>query len=192
MTSSIKRLAGSLLWLRFVPPRWRLPCFLMLGMAAGAGLFVMHDSRATSYLSDAPETCMNCHVMTDAYATWQRGSHARAAVCVDCHVPQTNLIAALAFKAADGLRHSYVFTIRAEPQVLRLNPGAVPVVQGNCLRCHAERLAMVRLAAAAERTCWDCHHNIHGQVQSLSASPHVLRPDLPSAGLRWIKERMRR
>ena len=38
----------------------------MLGLAAGMGLFVFHISRAASYLSDAPETCMNCHVMTTA------------------------------------------------------------------------------------------------------------------------------
>lgn len=159
-----------------------------LGAVAGAGLVVARIGNMTSYLSNEPETCINCHVMNNAYATWQRGSHARVAVCNDCHVPHTNAVAKLAFKASDGARHSYVFTMRNEPQVLRLSEGARPVVQGNCLRCHADQFAMVRLAGVSERACWTCHSNIHGPVRSLSSSPHVRRPQLPSAGLDWIKE----
>lgn len=151
-------------------------------------LLLVRISNAVSYLSDAPETCMNCHVMTDAYATWKRGSHGRVTVCNDCHVPHDNPVTKYAFKAKDGLRHSYVFTLRKEPQVLDLSHGAVPVVQENCLRCHADQFMMVRLAAVSERKCWDCHQNIHGDVRSLSASPAVLRPELPDAGLDWIKK----
>jgi cytochrome c nitrite reductase small subunit len=173
-----------LAWLTLepLPRRWRLPCFAALGVAAGLALLVARVSNAASYLSDAPETCMNCHVMTDAYASWQRGSHGRVAVCVDCHVPHTNPVAKLAFKAHDGLRHATMFTLRLEPQVLRLSPGAVHVVQGNCLRCHGDVLAMVRLADTSERRCWDCHANVHGEVHSLSASSDILRPPLPPAG----------
>ena len=36
----------------------------MLGIAAGMAVFVIHISRAASYMSDQPETCMNCHVIT--------------------------------------------------------------------------------------------------------------------------------
>ena len=159
----------------------------MLGVLTGGAMVVARIANATSYLSDAPETCLNCHVMTNAYATWQRGSHARAAACNDCHVPHDNVIAKTAFKATDGLRHSYVFTMRAEPQVLRLSDRAVRVVQANCLRCHADQLTMIRRAGSDERRCWSCHNNVHGQVRSLSSSPHVRRPKLPPAGLRWLK-----
>lgn len=161
---------------------------VLLGTAAGMGVVIARISNVVSYLSDSPETCMNCHVMTDAYATWKRGSHARVAVCNDCHVPHNNPVAKMAFKGMDGTRHSYVFTMRKEPQVLKLSHGAVGVVQANCLRCHSDRLTMVRLAETSERTCWDCHSSIHGKVHSLSASPEVLRPGLPSAGLPLKKE----
>ena len=87
MISSLKHFAASLFGLRLVPRVWRLPCFVMLGVAAGVGLFVLHVSRATSYLSDAPETCMNCHVMRTQYLTWQHSSHASVTTCNDCHVP---------------------------------------------------------------------------------------------------------
>ncbi|MHC4717845.1 MAG: cytochrome c nitrite reductase small subunit [Planctomycetota bacterium] len=168
--------------------RWQVAVYVSVGVAVGVAVLVARVANAASYLSDAPETCMNCHVMTDAYATWQRGSHGRAAVCVDCHVPHDNPIARNAFKGMDGMKHSYVFTLRREPQVLELSDAAIPVVQSNCLRCHSDRLEMIRLAGSSERTCWDCHVSIHGKARSLSSSPHVLRPRLPDAGLKWMKK----
>ena len=154
-----------------------------LGGVLGLAIAVGRIANATSYLSDSPKTCINCHVMGDAYASWERGSHGRVAKCVDCHIPHGNPVAKLAFKSTDGMKHSYVFTTGGEPQVLQLSPGAVPVVQANCVRCHAETFAMVRLAGSSERKCWDCHSNIHSKVHGLSASPRVLRPALPDAGL---------
>jgi cytochrome c nitrite reductase small subunit len=126
---------------------------------------------------------MNCHVMTDAYASWQRGSHGQTAVCNDCHVPHSNPAAKWAFKARDGMRHSYIYTMRLEPQAIRLSDGAKPVVQSNCLRCHENQLMMIRVGGSSQRKCWDCHTNIHGEMRSLSASPETLRPALPKAGL---------
>ncbi|NLH41309.1 MAG: cytochrome c nitrite reductase small subunit [Planctomycetes bacterium] len=181
-------LVKSVVALHGLPGPLRIGIYSLAGVAAGMALLLVRIANGTSYLSDKPETCINCHVMTDAYASWQRGSHGRVAVCVDCHVPHSNLVAKYAFKGRDGMRHSYVFTMRAEPQVLDLSAGAVPVVQANCVRCHGDRLSMVRLAGATERRCWDCHSNIHGEVRSLSASPETLRPALPSAGLEWMKE----
>lgn len=171
-----------------LPKRLQIILCVSVGLAAGMCLFVARVSNAVSYLSDSPETCMNCHVMTDAYATWKRGSHARVAVCTDCHVPHNNVVAKYAFKGLDGLRHSYVFTTRQEPQVMELSQRARPVVQANCIRCHKDQIAMIKLATSLEQSCWRCHQNIHGQVHSLSASPEVLRPGLPDAGLQWMKK----
>ena len=162
---------------------WQVAISILVGMAVGATVITARLGNAASYLSDSPETCMNCHVMTDAYASWQRGSHGKVARCTDCHVPHSNPIAKLAFKGMDGLKHSYVFTARSEPQVLRLSAGAIPVVQANCLRCHSNRFKMIRLAGPDERKCWDCHSNVHGETHGLSASPRSLRITLPRAGL---------
>jgi cytochrome c nitrite reductase small subunit len=154
----------------------------MLGVTAGMGLFVFHISRAASYLSDAPETCMNCHVMSTQYVTWQHSSHAHVATCNDCHVPHTSLVAQYGFKAKDGLWHATVFTMRSEPQTIRLSQGAIPVVENNCRRCHAQVVADVASAAHQERDlrCWDCHREVpHGSVCSLSVTPDVFRPRLP-------------
>lgn len=170
----------------WLSPGWRAAVFAAAGAAVGAALVVARIANATSYLSESPEACINCHVMTDAYASWQRGSHGLVAGCVDCHVPHSNAVAGYAFKGRDGARHSWVFTLRREPQVLRLSAGAVPVVQSNCVRCHGRQLEMVRLAPVGERPCWDCHNNVHGRVQSLSSSPEGLRPPLPRAAPAWL------
>lgn len=172
----------SWLLLEKIPLFWRLAIFLMLGAATGAGAGVFHLSRAASYLSTEAETCVNCHVMTDAYASWKRGSHGRSAVCVDCHLPHTNPVATYVAKARDGARHTAVFVLRQEPQVFHLAEYAKRGVQENCLRCHTDQFQMTRLASVEERACWDCHQNVHGSTRSMSASPAELRPRLPDAG----------
>lgn len=171
LSSGIK----SVLTLAGLSRKWQVCICVLVGVAVGGAVVTAHLGNAASYLSDSPETCMNCHVMNDAYASWQRGSHGKVAVCVDCHVPHDNLAAKLAFKGTDGMKHSYVFTARTEPQVLRLSSAAIPVVQNNCLRCHECRFDMVRLPGPGERKCWDCHSNVHGKVHGLSASPRQLR-----------------
>ena len=181
---SLWKSAGVILGLWFLSRGWRPAGFLMLGIVGGMGLFVLHISRAASYLSDAPETCMNCHVMTTQYITWQHSSHAGVTTCNDCHVPHTSPAAQYWFKAKDGLWHATVFTMRWEPQVIRLSEGAVPVVENNCRRCHAEVIAEVAPAEYqwGDLRCWDCHRDTpHGTVRSLSATPDGFRPQLPAA-----------
>ena len=168
--------------------------YSLAGVGIGLAVLLARIANATSYLSDDPGACINCHVMTDAYASWQRGSHGQAAVCIDCHVPHDNLVAKYAYKARDGLKHSYVFTMGRQPQVLHLSAPAVPVIQSNCLRCHERQVAGITGQGSRgsppmpDRRCWDCHQEVHGKVRSLSASPMTLRPRLPEAGLEWRKK----
>ena len=172
----------TILTLQGLPRPLQATIWCAAGVLVGVSLVTAVIGRATSYLSDKSETCINCHVMTDAYVSWQSGSHALVATCNDCHVPQTNPVARWGFKALDGTKHSAVFAFRAEPQVLSLSGIARPVVQANCLRCHGNVMQMVPLEGPGQRTCWDCHTNIHGKARSLSASPVERRPRLPDAG----------
>jgi len=183
MEHNPKMSVGDILSLAWLPEPWRVPITVAAALCLALGLAVVRASNATAYASDDVAACLNCHVMTNAHGTWMRGSHGRVAGCNDCHVPHGNPVATYAFKARDGLRHSTVFTLRTEPQALRLSDGAVPVVQENCVRCHGNQLSMIRLAGFTERTCWSCHENIHGDARSLSSSPFVRRPALPPAGL---------
>lgn len=180
--AAIWKLAVRLASLDFFAHGQRSIAFFMFGILAGLGVFLIHISRAASYLSDAPETCMNCHVMATQYVTWQHGSHANAATCNDCHVPHTSLAAQYGFKAKDGLWHATVFTMRWEPQAIRLSKGAVSVVENNCRRCHDALVADTAAAShqPGDLRCWDCHRETpHGSVRSLSAVPDVFEPRLP-------------
>lgn len=181
---------------KIVPPdQWRIPVLFSFGILTGLVLFVLHIGRATSYLSDDPSTCVNCHVMAPYYATWEKGSHGRVTVCNDCHVPQDNFVSKFLFKAADGMRHSYVFTFRLEPQVLRIKDAGKNVVQQNCIRCHTNVLHPVSLRSISNQKiqgegdgfCWDCHRETpHGRVNSLTSTPYARVPQLTSPVPAWI------
>ncbi len=186
-------------WIRhFVPPpEWQLPVIILLGILTGLGSLALYISNAGSYLSDEPEACMNCHVMAAQYATWRRGSHASSAVCNDCHVPHDNFVKKYAFKAKDGLRHATIFTLRLEPQVIKLNEAAIPVVQINCVRCHVNLVENVSAGSSdgrdphggANRLCWDCHRQTpHGRVNSLASAPYARVPRLTPVVPDWIKK----
>lgn len=178
------------------PPQWRLPVILLLGVLGGLGALTLYISNAVSYMSDDPLACVNCHVMTPQYATWQHGSHGRVTTCNDCHVPHDNVFRTYAFKASDGLRHATMFTLRLEPQVIQIKDAGVGVVQENCIRCHSDLIHKVSArsvtatsAAAGEGLlCWDCHREVpHGRVKSLASTPHARVP-IPGAVMpSWLE-----
>lgn len=165
--------------------RMRHVLVALLGVASALALLAFQVSNARSYLSDAPETCINCHVMNSAYASWVHSSHREAAHCNDCHVPHDRATRKLAFKMMDGARHTFAFTFHLEPQVMHLNEGAVPVVQRNCVRCHQHQIMQASVASPdSDVRCWHCHRETpHGLARSLSTTPHLRRPELPDAGI---------
>ncbi len=180
------------------PPQWKIPVVVTLGVLAGLGMLILRISNATAYLSNDPQACINCHVMTTQYISWQKSSHARFATCADCHVPQDNFIRTYMFKASDGLRHAYMFTFRLEPQVIQIKDAGTNVVQENCIRCHANQLhrtaainfITVSMREAGEgKFCWECHRETpHGVVRSLSAFPDARIPQLNPILPKWLED----
>jgi cytochrome c nitrite reductase small subunit len=177
------------------PENWRIAVIIMSGVAVGLGLLIFRISNAASYLSNDPRTCVNCHVMSPQYATWQHSSHTRVATCNDCHVPQDNIFRTYAFKASDGMRHAYVFTFRLEPQVIQIKEAGKTAVQENCIRCHVailDRVAIGKVSFDDARhgkglLCWDCHRETpHGRVNSLASAPYAQVPRLTPVLPEWI------
>ncbi len=163
---------------RFLVKGYKLPLIVLAGAFIGLSFYAAIESKAVSYLSDNPDTCANCHVMTPQYTTWRNSSHREVATCNDCHVPQDNVIKKYAFKAKDGLYHASVFTSRGEPEVIRMKEAGIEVVQNNCVRCHQDQVTDAKLASyvdghvqnRTERKCWTCHQEVpHGSVHSLSS-----------------------
>ena len=176
------------------PTAWKLPVLILLGTFAGVFFYLFYISKAASYLSDDPKTCVNCHVMAPQYATWTHSSHREVAVCNDCHIPHDNFIRHYAFKAQDGLRHATIFTIHSEPQVIQIKEAGIKVVQENCVRCHSDLFNdQKRFAGHFKNTenklCWDCHRETpHGRVNSLSSTPYAKVPLPKSPVPKWLQE----
>lgn len=179
------------------PQQWRMPVVILLGAFAGLAVYGAYSSRALSYLSDSPETCVNCHIMAPQYATWTHSSHREVATCNDCHVPQDNIFRTYYFKAMDGARHATMFTLRLEPQNIFIHQAGINVVQENCVRCHSTLITDSKLLTQTDsfhhkfedRLCWDCHREVpHGRVKSLSSTPYARVP-LPSSPVpEWLKK----
>lgn len=177
--------------------KWKLPVSIITGMLFGFSFLAIYLSRAGSYLSDEPEVCVNCHVMSPHYATWFHSSHREVATCNDCHVPQENIFRSYFFKAKDGYRHSRIFIFKNEPQIIQIKEEGIIAVQNNCLRCHIDQVHPVSLANVTGvnykygegKLCWDCHRHVpHGRVRSEAATPQSFFPRLNPVIPEWIRE----
>lgn len=183
-------------FLKIIPPeRWQVPVIVLTGIIVGLGFYILRISNAVSYLSDKPETCINCHVMNPQYATWNHSSHREVAHCNDCHVPHDNVFNKYYFKAMDGMRHATIFTARAEPQVIYIKEAGKKVVQQNCIRCHekliTDNAGIARFDGSKhfrmERSCVECHRETpHGRVNSLAAVPNAQIPELKGTVPGWL------
>lgn len=178
------------------PPQWKIPVIVVSGILGGTLVFLFYISRAWSYLSDDPATCVNCHIMRPQYITWHHSSHRERASCVDCHVPHDNIFRKYLFKANDGLRHATIFTLNTYPQTIRMLTPGQRVVQENCNRCHGNLNSMVRANVSLDeiksgqgKRCWDCHREVpHGTVKSLSATPFGTAPVPKLDTPEWLKK----
>lgn len=187
--------------LKNIPTQLVVPLFILGGIIAGLGGYTLYMSRAASYLSDDPSACVNCHIMTPYYHSWNHSSHARWATCNDCHVPQYNIAAGYLFKAKDGLYHAAMFTLRKEGQVIRPRDASYEVILNNCIRCHTQlntefvktgMVEYVNVKEGREKACWDCHRDVpHTMVSNLGAAPDAIVPLPASPVPPWLKEAMR-
>ena len=185
-------------FLSTIPRVFVIPLFVIGGLVTGLGAYTIYASRAHSYLSDEPSACINCHIMIPHYQSWSHSSHREWAHCNDCHVPQDNIISKYAFKAADGLYHSTVFTLRNEPQVIHARNASKGVIMENCVRCHTQlntefvKTGMISYSQASKgegKACWDCHRDVpHTTVRNLSSSPNAVAPLPKSPVPTWLKE----
>ncbi|MCK9617498.1 MAG: cytochrome c nitrite reductase small subunit [Lentimicrobiaceae bacterium] len=187
------------------PPQWRVPVIIALGIFTGFSAYIFYTSRAWSYLSDDPQACVNCHIMTPEYATWSHSSHKHITNCNECHVPHNNVFNKYFFKAKDGLYHASIFTLRAEPQVIHAKEASIKVIKENCERCHTDAVDNEKMLVASvlrkdseeeekeeERLCWECHRETpHGRVHSLASTPYAFAPRPESPVPDWLKKEIK-
>jgi cytochrome c nitrite reductase small subunit len=183
------------IWDRF---KWIWFIFGLFGLVIGLGAYTLYASKSWTYLSDEPETCLNCHIMGSQYQSWAKSSHRVWANCNDCHVPQDKFLRKWAFKATDGLYHAAVFTLGTEPSVIRARPATYEVLQENCLRCHEPLVTEFTkmssdynsVISGQKKACWDCHRETpHSSVSSASSIVYGSLPLPDSPVPNWLKSK---
>ena len=183
-----------------LPRQLVLPLFVLGGIMAGLGAYAAYMARIHTYLSDDPSVCINCHIMTPYYNSWDHSSHGRRATCNDCHVPHENVLKKYAFKAKDGLLHASVFTLRGEPLALRPRGESYEVIMNNCICCHTQlnqefvntgMISYVDTKEGKGKACWDCHTDVpHTKRSSLASTPDAIAPLPKSPVPDWLKNMM--
>ena len=146
----------------------------------GLFAYVVHESKALTYLSSDPKVCINCHAMNAHYATWQHSSHRDRATCVDCHLPRDSVIDKMIAKARDGYNHSLAMTLGGYGYNLRITGDAARRIQTNCISCHQGIVSQMMVNSEQYhmkddvpmgRTCWECHRGLpHGTTRNLLAT----------------------
>ncbi len=156
----------------------------LAGIIVGlGGLFAYLLRMHTYIIGDDPAACVNCHIMTPYWATWEHSSHGRDATCNDCHVPHQNIAKKYFFKGMDGMKHVYYFVTHAERQAIAAEDASAQVIMDNCIRCHTQlnqefvktgRIDYMMAKRGEGKACWDCHRNVpHGGMNTLSSTPHA-------------------
>ncbi len=157
---------------------------LSLGGAIGAGMFTFHYGKGTSYLTNDPEACANCHVMGDYLTAWTRSSHRDVAVCNDCHAPH-DVVGKLVTKAINGWNHSVAFTTGNYPLHLRITDFNRGVTEAACRDCHASFAEAVDGAHDEPRGCLTCHAAV-GHAAGVPIGPRPRSGPPPAIALGGI------
>lgn len=137
----------------------------LFGACLGLGAFTFDYAEGTSYLSNDPKACVNCHIMREQYDSWQKGPHHANAMCNDCHVPH-DFMGKYLTKMDHGYRHSKGFTFQNFHEPIQIKPSSLKVVEDNCIRCHTSMVGEFVAHAQVKGehvSCIHCHSNAgHG------------------------------
>jgi cytochrome c nitrite reductase small subunit len=137
---------------------------LILGIAFGSAVgicgYTFLYAKGTSYITDDPAACANCHVMTEQYDGWRKSSHRSVAVCNDCHTPP-GLIPKYITKARNGFWHSYYFTTGGFHEPIQILPRDLEITEKACRKCHQEIVEAIEGHQASEKlSCVRCHNSV--------------------------------
>lgn len=145
---------------------------LLTGILLGSVAFTFEYAQGTSYLSNDPTACVNCHIMREPYNGWQNASHHHVAVCNDCHLPHETVVEKYIAKGEAGFRHSWGFTFQDFEEPIRVHDGSKRVIENNCVRCHTDLTASMAMRSAhggadiQQTSCIHCHRDVgHGPTR---------------------------
>ncbi len=124
---------------------------------AGAGLVAAVATPKILALTSTPGFCNSCHVMNDQYETWFKTGVHRTIKCIDCHLPNDNILRHLVWKGIDGAKDLVYFHTAAYAEPIDISVHGKGFIKANCIRCHQGIVSMI---ASDGRDCWSCHRRI--------------------------------
>lgn len=139
--------------------------FVVAGVFVGVAGFTFHYAKGTSYLSNNPLACVNCHIMQEPYDSWVKSSHHAVATCNDCHIPHAFPAKYLA-KLRNGWNHSKAFTLQNFPEPIRISEKNLAILEENCVHCHHVLVSGIAAHEGISRNalkCMDCHRAVGHQ-----------------------------
>lgn len=134
---------------------------LLMGIAVGVGGYTFIYAKGSSYLTNDPAACANCHIMDEHYSAWIKSSHHAVAVCNDCHTPP-GAIGKYATKASNGFWHSFAFTTGRFPEPLRIKALNREITEAACRKCHSSIVNMIEAPHHDDTrmSCIRCHSDV--------------------------------
>ncbi|HXK60804.1 MAG TPA: cytochrome c nitrite reductase small subunit [Acidobacteriota bacterium] len=142
------------------PPLGLFLFALLAGAAIGVGAYTFIYARGSSYLTDNPAACANCHIMTSYYDGWLKGSHKNAAVCNDCHTPD-GIVSKYASKASNGFWHSFGFTTGRFHEPLQIKSHNQKITNAACKKCHETIVESLNFhSPSSPVSCIQCHASV--------------------------------
>ncbi len=137
---------------------------LFLGATVGIGAFTFKYAEGTSYLTNDPQACANCHVMQGHVDAWVKSSHSKFATCNDCHAPH-HFTGKYYCKSRNGFFHSLAFTTGNFPDNIRITDYNRKVTEAACRDCHQDVTHQVDLGLNADGStdplsCIKCHSSV--------------------------------
>ncbi|TAK65444.1 MAG: cytochrome c nitrite reductase small subunit [Dehalococcoidia bacterium] len=144
---------------------WPVLAIITIGAALGTGGYTFIYAKGSSYLTNDPSACANCHVMQAEYDGWIKSSHHEVAVCNDCHTPH-DLAGKYTTKMKNGYRHSFAFTTGRFEEPIEIKKSSLDIVEGACRSCHGNIVEAIdgpHREGDARISCVRCHADVGHQ-----------------------------
>lgn len=134
----------------------------LLASGVLVGVVFLLLAAATYQASGGSRFCAACHSMEFIYKRWQTTNHKQFA-CIECHIPDTNIIGKVAYKTRVGIRDLAYETVRAYPATILISANSGEILKSNCIRCHYSTIENTPMVQDGG-DCLKCHRYMgHGR-----------------------------
>lgn len=137
-----------------------------------AGILLACLAAGAYHAAGTTQFCASCHSMGDVHREWRLSQHS-SFTCIECHMPDSNGVVRLAYKAKAGLRDLASETLRSYPATIELSDEGRKITEGNCLRCHRTTVENTLMIQHPPGNCLACHRRlVHGQGMPIGGLLH--------------------